>query len=32
MMLQFSFDEEELPAMLTMKRDAMHLLDSWEVH
>ncbi len=32
MMLQFSFDEEELPAMLAMKRDAMRLLDSWEVN
>lgn len=32
MKLQFSFDEEELPAMLAMKRDAMRLLDSWEVN
>ena len=31
MILQLSFDEEELPAMLAMKRDAMRLLDSWEV-
>ena len=31
MMLQFSFDEEELPKMIVMKREAMRLLDSWEV-
>ncbi len=31
MMLQFSFDEEELPNLVAMKRDAMRLLDSWEV-
>ena len=32
MMLQFSFDEKELPSMLTMKRDAMRLLDIWAVN
>jgi hypothetical protein len=32
MLLQFSFDEEELPNMTAMKRDAMRLLDSWEVN
>ena len=32
MMLQFSFDEKELPTMLAMKRDAMRLLDKWEVN
>lgn len=31
MMVQFSFDEEELPKMTAMKREAMRLLDSWEV-
>ena len=31
MMMQFSFDEEELPAMVTLKREAMRLLNSWEV-
>ena len=32
LMLQFSFDEEELPKMVAMKRDAMRLLDSWVVN
>lgn len=32
MMLQFSFDEEELPQMTEMKRDAMRLLDSWQIN
>jgi hypothetical protein len=31
MMLQFSFDETELPKMRTMKAEAMALLDSWRV-
>jgi hypothetical protein len=31
MMLQFSFDQEELPSMLAMKREATRLLDSWEI-
>ena len=32
MMLQFSFDEKELPHMTGLKRDAMQLLDSWQVN
>ena len=32
MMLQFSFEEAELPDMVAMKRGAMRLLDSWEVN
>jgi hypothetical protein len=32
MMLQFSFDETELPKMRAMKADAMALLDRWRVH
>jgi hypothetical protein len=31
MMLQFSFDETELPKMRAMKAEAMTLLDSWKV-
>ncbi len=31
MMLQFSFDEKELPKMRAMKAEAMALLDSWKV-
>jgi hypothetical protein len=31
MMLQFSFDEEELSNLIAMKHDAMRLLDTWEV-
>jgi hypothetical protein len=31
MMLQFSFDEAELPKMTSMKAEAMALLDGWKV-